>query len=155
VGVAPTDGTGIVTITLASDTGQVSAQAVTDAQSYIDARTPDCVEAIVQNVAPHGIAPTGVVRCLPGYSSSTGLAAGAIAAAFVRYSTGLAIGGESMGPEGLSPSTTGVPLARLIQLIEGQIGVANVTLTTPTADTVLASNELPAFDLSGLTYVSV
>lgn len=116
-------------------------------QNYIDPASklgvaPNCVDAIVTSAKWKKIALVGTVNALA--AEKTAAEANAVAA-LAAYGSATAIGGT-------------VVFEKVIEKIMRQLtddDRNNLTLTSPAADVVLAADEVPYFDFTGLAWVAV
>lgn len=140
---------GRVLVYLAGSAGPVGAGAVTNANNYIQPRTPLCVTALVQNTTGVPITVSGTVYVATAY----------LAAATAQVSANLTalFGG---GVSNMGEVLPGIPIGgtvyqtAIIEQIMAAVGVRNVVLTGPLTDTVLTSTQVATLTQS-LTFVGV
>lgn len=133
---------GNVTLYIGGAAGAVSGGVVANVVAYITPREPNVVDSFVSSVVNHAVALTGTVYAL----------AAELTAAKLAFETRLAALQKIWRVGGT------VPRELLIEKILEPLSDDDrndLTLTTPPADIALAFNEVPIFDVTGLTWTAV
>lgn len=140
---------GQVLVYLAGAAGPVGAPAVTNANNYIQPRTPLCVVSVVASASALPVTVSGTVYVRTAYlASATAQVTSNLVALF---GGGTSVLGESM--PGIDIGGT-VYLSSIIEMIQEVTGVRNVALTLPAADIALTSLQVATLTQS-LSFVGV
>ena len=140
---------GQVDVYLATATGAAGASAVTDANSYIQARIPLCSTASVQAATTSAMTVAGTVYY---FSTKTTLGAvtAAVQAALSNYIQGVPLGSDSAG-------TVKVYWSEISGAASEAYGVRNcsMTLNAGTADVALLFGQVATLTIGSITYSPV
>ena len=140
---------GQVLVYLAGSAGPAGGTAVTNANNYIQPRTPLCVTAIVQAATAVPIAVTAQVYVRTAFLAS--------ATAQVTSNLTALFGG---GVSSLGEVLPGIPIGgtvyvtQVLEMIQEATGVRNVILTSPVLDTVLTATQVATLTQS-ITFFGV
>lgn len=145
VGFGPGDGT--YPVWVAGATGTLSAPAVAAVQAYLDARKPindtpqvSAATAVVVTVA-------GSVRFRAGFNTAANR--DAVRNGINAFVNALLIGTDGVGVDAVEVDEAGIKAA-IYAAVPG--GIADVDLTSPTADTAVAEGYVAVADVLGLSF---
>lgn len=145
VGQGPGDGT--YTVFVAGATGTLAGPAVAAVQAYIDARKPINDVPTVAGAAVVTVTVAGNVRFRAGFNTAANRAAvDSGIAAFVNANP---IGTDGVSTDAVEIDEAGIK-ASIYSAVPG--GIADVDLSSPTADTAVAEGYVAVVNTAGLTY---
>ena len=128
---------GQVELYLAGAAGAVDGATVAAVNAYVQMRLGTCISALVQSAAAVSLNITATVYCFTGYAA-------AVSKAIAQNLAGLVGGGTDTFGELLPPVPIGgtLYLNQIIEQLQTPIGVRNVVVSVPSADTVLTATQV-------------